>query len=77
MGGIGKRRVTGPQDISSNRAPRCNDCPGRGCANCPMYGVGENPKYLEREKIKVAKRRARQIAAESGSDEGGKRRTEL
>ena len=71
-GGIGALRPTGPQDISGNRAPRCNNCPGNGCKNCPMYGVGENPKFVERERVKRGKRQARERAA-GGSVDGGRR----
>ncbi len=26
---------TGPQQISGNMKPRCNNCPSKGCRNCP------------------------------------------
>lgn len=56
----GANRYTAPQKISGNMAPRCNNCPSRGCANCPMYGVGLNPEYQRKEKERqerLAKRR--------------------
>lgn len=51
---------TGPQQISGNMKPRCNNCPSKGCKNCPMFGVGKNPYFEEREaarKMKLAKKR--------------------
>ncbi|GAX27249.1 ferredoxin [Fistulifera solaris] len=48
----GANRFTAPQKISGNSAPRCNNCPSRGCKNCPMFGVGKNPEYEKREKAR-------------------------
>ena len=31
----------GVQEISSNNAARCNNCPTNECGNCPMFGVGD------------------------------------
>jgi len=59
----GEVRFTGPQKISGNLKPRCNNCPSRGCNDCPMYGVGKNPAYLEKEKKrkeKMMKKRAKE-----------------
>ncbi|GKY97232.1 hypothetical protein MPSEU_000681600 [Mayamaea pseudoterrestris] len=56
----GPVQFTGAQKISGNMAPRCNNCPSRGCKNCPMYGIGMNPEFVAREakrKERVAKRR--------------------
>lgn len=56
----GANRFTAPQKISGNSAPRCNNCPSRGCKNCPMFGVGKNPEYEKREvarKERMARKR--------------------
>ena len=43
---------TAPQEVSSNMASRCNNCPTRGCRTCPMYGVGKNPEFERKEKLR-------------------------
>ena len=58
---------TGPQKISGNSAPRCNNCPSRGCRNCPMYGVGKNPEFEHKEKLRLEKRQRRQLERERKS----------
>mmetsp|Transcript_15113 Transcript_15113/g.18420 ORF Transcript_15113/g.18420 Transcript_15113/m.18420 type:complete len:390 (-) Transcript_15113:323-1492(-) len=54
---------TGPQQISGNLKPRCNNCPSKGCGNCPMFGVGKNPYFEKKEKerkTRMAKRRMKE-----------------
>ena len=55
MGSIGASQYTAPQEISGNSAPRCNNCPSRGCKSCPMFGVGKNPYYEKREAERLEK----------------------
>ena len=48
-GGVSVRSgvgFTGPQQISGNMKPRCNNCPSKGCRNCPSKfpSISNNPE---------------------------------
>ncbi len=54
-------QFTGPQKISGNLKPRCNNCPSKGCKDCPMFGVGKNPYFEKKEKERLEKRAKRMM----------------